>query len=262
MSSRQGGFTLVEAIIAIVLLGIIGAGIGLFIRAPLQGYFDTARRADMVDAMSNAAQRIRRDLRAALPNSLHIPDSSTACLQFIPVSGGGRYRAGPKADGSGDTLSFGVYDTSFEAVLSDGLTAASAGQHVVIYNLGIPGADAYDGTNRRQISGYDPTTRLVSLTSVTEFPLESPSQRFQVAEDRSIIYSCTSGKLWRSVGSLSRISSCPTSGHEMLGTSTECGFDYVSAHAESNGLVVMRLSHSREGETLQLHQQIHDSNVP
>ena len=43
---RPRGFTLVEMIIVIVITGIIGGIVAIFLRAPVQGYVDSARRAE------------------------------------------------------------------------------------------------------------------------------------------------------------------------------------------------------------------------
>jgi MSHA biogenesis protein MshO len=41
-----------------------------------------------------------------------------------------------------------------------------------------------------------------------------------------------------------------------------CSFAYVTGVSASNGLVTLRLSITRKGETITLHHQIHIDNVP
>ena len=45
-NSTQRGFTLIEAIIVIVITGILAGMVAVFIRAPIDAYVDSARRAD------------------------------------------------------------------------------------------------------------------------------------------------------------------------------------------------------------------------
>ena len=73
----QPGFTLVEMIIVMVITGIIGGMVAIFLRAPVQQYMSTARRADMTDIADTALRRIGRDLRLALPNSVRVNTSGS-----------------------------------------------------------------------------------------------------------------------------------------------------------------------------------------
>ncbi|HJW54946.1 MAG TPA: prepilin-type N-terminal cleavage/methylation domain-containing protein, partial [Burkholderiaceae bacterium] len=66
------GFTLLEAIIVIAITGIIAAVVAVFIVKPVQGYVDSARRAEMTDTADTALRRISRDLHLALPNSVRV----------------------------------------------------------------------------------------------------------------------------------------------------------------------------------------------
>ena len=78
------GFTLVEAIIVIVLTGILAGVVAVFLVIPVTGYFDVARRAELTDTADTALRRISRDLRLALPNSIRVTSCNTA-IEFIPI---------------------------------------------------------------------------------------------------------------------------------------------------------------------------------
>lgn len=251
---------MVEMIIVIVVLGIISAIIALVVKAPIDSYFDTARRSDMVDAVDNALRRMARDVRAAVPNSLHLPGTDKRCIQMIPAVGGGRYRSELTSSGTGDVLNFSAADTSFDVLGSYGLPlSAGATFHVVVYNLGFTGSDVYAGDSRAQIA----TGTATSVTHASKkFPLESPAKRFQLMPDRSIIYSCEGGRLIRTTSSLTKESACPTSGTEMIGSSVICSFGYLSAFYERNGLLISDLTYTRGGESIRLYRETHVNNVP
>jgi len=51
---RQVGFTLIEAIIVIAITGIVAAAVAMFIRLPVQGYVDSAARAELTDIADTA----------------------------------------------------------------------------------------------------------------------------------------------------------------------------------------------------------------
>ncbi|MGH8679473.1 MAG: type II secretion system protein, partial [Burkholderiales bacterium] len=188
---RCCGFTLAEAIIVIAISGIVAAAVAVFIRGPIQGYFDTAARAELTDIADTALRRIGREVRAALPNSIRVLgtcDGASACyLEFIPTVDGGRYRADVKADGTGDPLLFNTNDATFD-VLGPPLTIP-AGSWVVVYNLGVAGSDAYQGgvnpsliTQNRRSANAAVGTSNVSLATTTRFPYESPAKRFHVVQ--------------------------------------------------------------------------------
>ena len=94
---RFGGFTLVEAIMMIVITGIIAGMVAVFIRSPVDAYLAAERRAAMTDEADLAARRMARDFRAALPNSIRMPsrlhaDPSGLCVVFLPSTCVERYR--------------------------------------------------------------------------------------------------------------------------------------------------------------------------
>jgi type II secretory pathway pseudopilin PulG len=142
----QQGFTLIEAVLVIVLTGVLGGIVSLFIVRPVQAHLDTVTRADLVYRADSSLRRLERELRAALPNSVRVNAAGTA-LEYIPTTGAARY-----ATESGNTLDFGSNDSSFDLV-GPPLTV-SASQQLVFYNLGngITGSDAYapNGTAAEQ----------------------------------------------------------------------------------------------------------------
>src|SRR3990172_5514052 len=100
--AMQRGFTLVEAVMVIVLTGVIAAVVAVFIQGPVKGYFDTVRRSQLSDVADFALRRIARDLQATLPNSVRSTDANNYFMEFLPVRSGGRYRAA--ADGATNPL--------------------------------------------------------------------------------------------------------------------------------------------------------------
>jgi MSHA biogenesis protein MshO len=257
MKRFQRGFTLLEAIIVITITGIIAAVVAVFIRAPVQAYFDSARRAELTDIADTAVRRISRDLHLALPNSVRLANPQV--MEFLQTRTGGRYRA----DGPGDVLNFNVADSSFD-VLGPAITMV-AGDQIVIYNLGVPGADAYAGDNR---TGYVSTVGTVVTITSKLFPFDSPNHRFQVV-DTPVTYLCDltpPGTLRRYSGyAITPAQPNPPAG----GTSallaqnvSNCVFNYAQGVTERNGLVSIRLEITQSGETVRLYHEVHVSNVP
>ncbi|MBL8482315.1 MAG: type II secretion system protein [Rhodocyclaceae bacterium] len=260
----QRAFTLAEMLIVMVVTGIVAAVVAVFLRAPIQGYFDSERRARLAAGLHTAAGRLQRDLRLALPNSVRVAQvGAITYLEFLQTSGGGRYRAEPGAAGSGDILDFTAADTSFDVL---GATpAAQAGQYVVVSNFG-PGSasDAYAG-NAAQLTAVGAANFAIAAT---RFVLASPSNRFQVVET-PVTYECNpaAGSLRRYSGyALSASQPQPPAG--VAGTLlanqvSACSMSYdANPAARRMGTVVLQLALSEGGETLTLLQQVHVSNQP
>ena len=103
----QSGFTLVEMIIVIVITGIIGAVVAVFIRSPVQGYVDMVARAELADEADTAMRRMSRDLRLALPNSIRTTIAGgTTFLELLLTRTGGRYLDEDDEVAGGDILDF------------------------------------------------------------------------------------------------------------------------------------------------------------
>lgn len=151
------GFTLVEAIVVIVITGIIAGMVAVFIRTPVEGYMDAERRAGLTDIADTAVRRMAREIRLALPNSVRTAaDGSGRCIEFIPTKIGARYRmVVDGSNGNGDVLDFTAVDGSFDMLWPNSALPAdvrlTAGDVVVVYNDGSAAGNAYNGTNAIQI---------------------------------------------------------------------------------------------------------------
>lgn len=265
---RPDGFTLIEMVIAIVITGILGGMVAVFISRPIEGYVASVRRADLTDAADGAVRRIARDVRTALPNSLRsTAGGSNQCFEFLPAASGGRYRAAQSDTATGDILNFTAPDISFDVLAGANLPAfATAGvHHAVIYNLGIPGADAYDATffNRTAI-GNTSTAANIVLVAANQFPFESPGRRFHVIPDFSVIYSCSGGNLIRTTRAITAaaLAACPGAGDLLVSNVSACAFSYTPAVSTRNGLLGMTLELTQAGESVRLYQEVQVNNVP
>lgn len=269
---RQRGFTLVEMIVVIVLTSIIASAVAVFIKLPVQGYVDTARRAEMSDEADTALRRMGRDLRLALPNSVRVDGATT--VEFLLTRTGGRYRV----EGAGDVLDFTLADSSFAQL---GPLASGVGQAItpnadrlVVYNLGIPGANAYAGDNITLITAIDntvPTSPIITFNP-KQFPLESPGNRFQVVEG-PVSYVCdtAAGQLIRYWGYAIQPAQ-PTAANlpllagvqrALLATNVQnCAMAYDSGVTARSGLVAMSLTLTRGVESVRLYHEVHVTNVP
>lgn len=263
--SRQYGFTLIELVMVIVILGAIGGMVAVFMRGPIDAYFASARRAALTDVADTTVRRMARDIRKALPNSIRTP--SATCLEFIPTKTGGRYRADDSAAG----LSFSAADSSFNMLGSNNALPLDqrigAGDVIVVYNLGIAGADAYNQDNTSAVTAVAAETAAPVETPISinakRFPLASGSNRFHVvpATENIVSYVCSGTDLHRTA-TVGFASACPATGPILARHVSACTFDYGGSDLQRNALVRMVLQLTDAGETVTLQHEVHVNNTP
>lgn len=269
-TTRQRGFTLIELVMVIVLIGIIGGMVSVFMKTPIDAYIASARRAALTDEADTVVRRIARDLQRALPNSIN---TSGTCIEFIPTKAGARYRS---ADAG--SLNFGVPVTAFNMLGNNASLPAAQqivpGDIIAISNMGYGVGDAYTGGTGANTATVAPggvasgTETAITFTSSTTFDaaLASPSSRFQVIpkDEQVVAYVCSGTKVYR-VAQNSRAHICPFSGTPsapMIAKDASCSFNYSGPDLLRNALVSMTLAFTDSGETVTLLHEVHVSNTP
>jgi len=291
----ERGVTLIELVVAIVIVGIVVAVVVFFLN-PLRQSTDLALRAELTDIADNALQRIGRDVKLALPNSVRV-DSTTvpgvAFLEFIAVRTAGRYRAdggGPTiggencaTDGSGvpdsDQLVFDAPDTCFTTLgkLPDAVAAGS--DQLVLNNYGFPDQNAYQtapALNRAVVSSVDTSEagrdRVGFASTTFQRALhDSPGKRFFVISG-PVTYECDtlSGRIRRHAGyALAATQPTAFGGAPALIAEqvSACEFVYSADVSPQLGLLTLRvrLQRALSGgavETVSLYHAVHVNNAP
>ncbi len=123
ISHKNTGFTLVELILVIVILGIVGTFSARFVGWGAQYYIDVTERQRVLDDSRFVVERLTCELRQAVPYSIRVLNSATyACMEFAPIVTSGSY------------LSIPVNSTDDQATLiSPSSDALTGGQTISIY---------------------------------------------------------------------------------------------------------------------------------
>lgn len=286
MNRRERGFTLVELVLTIVLSTIVVSFMAIFISGPVASYNDQSRRAELVDLAENSLRRVARDIRRALPNSVRLNLSgSTVALELLSTIDGARYRDRPPPGSPSKRLQFSAPDDAFNSIGSfRNITRPfSSDKHFLsIYNVGVPGANAYELTDVITPPGTQididadamPGEDNVRLSPSFKFSFASPGQRMFLV-DGPVTYLCdnAAGTLTRYSGyAITADQADRDSGPELMAAGANatlvadrvnsCSMAYAPGTAQRAGLVSVALAVADSGETVSLLHQVHVDNVP
>lgn len=281
---HQRGFTIVEAVVVIVIIGIIGAMVAVFIKLPVRSYIDSVARAEAADLADNTLRRLTRDLRLALPNSVRTNGSA---IEFIETKAGMRYLA------DDDINTPGGVPLSWTDVSAKTFTVAGAiptGRHapavkdfVVIYNLGDDQdpANAYASCvglcNRAEITAIDKATSKITLDTnpfaaqgLAGMALMSPVKRLHVITG-PVSYVCDTGtgrlmRYWGYGFNPAQTSKFTGGKSAILAENIEgCTFSYDTMASQHSALIgislTLRVKDDNRSRVTLMHQ-IHVDNTP
>ena len=293
MKRAARGFTLIELVMVVTLCALIAVLIAAALSRPLDGVLAQMRRAALVDAAALASARLQRDVHEAVPNSLRISSDGQA-LELLHASGVARYVPN-RSTTPVPALAAGTASSCLPSGnacnllrLLDPAVSVSGVRWLVLYNIGAesggvpltgsnvwsyanPGVITPTGSSFTLASGATSgeswlQVTLPSGTSSFSFHQPSPMYRLYLA-DMIIGYRCTGGSLWRytySTLSPGVPAGIPVgaSSARMASDLASCTLDYRRGTGSRAGLVTLKLQLSRNGETIELLQQVHVDHVP
>lgn len=272
-----GGFTLIELVMVILLLGIMATFASQFIGIGSQIYGDASSREQLMSDARFAMERLNREVRNALPGSERIEtldgswSDSGPCLRFWPISTSSRYIAlNRSVSGSTTTLEL-VMATPASAVdpLSPDASAVTVGDLLAVFPL--PDANQPSLSNGCEygrcvasvtevlapVSGAQ-TLRYAATESLAGL---SPGSRVYFAREQ-VRYCVQAGSMYRASMALNGTSAAMPLGI-MMADALRAGSFYREATAfNSEGEFGVRLVFERKGEAVTFNHKLGVFNVP
>jgi MSHA biogenesis protein MshO len=273
---KGAGFTLLELIIVIIILGVMSVGIAGFISLTTQTYLNVTERDKLLSSARFAVERLNREVRNAVPNSLRVKNNTVSqCLEFTPIKASTIYIDIPVVP---DPKSGEMTVVAFED--STGSPFACSGfclDYIVVYPL--KSEDIYDfnvNTGNGKVTAFKPFSNLVS--DIWTIPIRpnlgmvfdehSPTRRAYVF-DYPVSYCVIDSELRRYYGHnlTAEQSLQPTGGFSLMAENllfddSDLPFKVLSATLQRNALVQIKLNFDRDEEIISFNNDIHIKNIP
>jgi MSHA biogenesis protein MshO len=286
LSCAARGFTLVELVITIAVGSVVVAFMAMFIVMPMNAYSTQTQQAALVDAADSALRFMARDLRSALPNSVRVPSSGTGTvIELLATADGARYQDGGPVSNPALVLDFTTADGAFATTVPFTqltLPWSSSSYYLSIYNVGVPGANAYEMANVITpalpvttitiTAGSTPNQNLVTLSPPFQFTFGSPGKRvYLVSGPVSYLCDTAAGTLTRYSGysiaitqpaSAATLSAAGATAALVAANVASCQFTLTSGTAQRNALATLTLTITQNGQSVQLLNEVQVVNTP
>ena len=280
----QRGVTLIELVVTIVVGSIVVAFMAMFIVTPMQAYTAQTRRAELVDDADSALRFMGRDLRSSLPNSVRVTSSgAVSALELLATTDGARYRDSGPLSNAALELDFTAADGAFATTVPFTqltLPWSSSSSYLAIYNVGVPGASAYEmanvittvGSTINIAAGSAVNENLVTLSPAFRFAYGSPGRRVYLVSG-PVSYLCdTAAGTLRRYSSYTISNTQPASAAALTAAGATfslvaadvggCQFSYNAGTAQRNALATVTLQLTRSSESVQLLNEVQLANTP
>ncbi len=269
------GFTLVELVMVILLLGIMATFTSQFIGIGTQIYGDASSREQLMSDARFAMERLNRELRNAVPGSERIETAgglwvdSGVCLRFWPISTSSRYLALNKTvSGSSSTLEL-VMATPAAATdpLSTDATAVKVGDLMVVFPLPNSSASSLSSgcdygrcvANVTAVQTPVSGAQSIRYTSAESLAGLSPGSRVYFA-NQQVRYCVEGSTITRASAAIS--ASLPATGVLMADSLASGNFYRETSAFNAEGEFGMRFVFERKGESVTFNHKIEVLNVP
>ena len=171
------GFTLVEMVTVILILGILVVGVSSFIIFGTRIFVESSSVDQVLSQSRFAVERVTRELRSALPNSVRVNTDSLTyqCVEFVPIEASTTYLTMPIVPAAAASTGIVILDNTVSAI--------RVNQFAWIYPL--IDADVYSSARQKRAqvktiaTAPSPLEHQVTLTftAPTRFAEASPRQR-------------------------------------------------------------------------------------
>lgn len=248
MFKYQKGFTLIEMVTVIVILGVLAVGTSSFLKFGTRIYAETGIREQILSSARFAIERLNREIRHAVPNSIYVDTSGAKnCLVFRPIIESIIYTEIPVSpEASSNTIS----------VLALNNMPADSWE-AIVYPLSTD--DVYlSGNNKthgvKRVTSSVSDVWEIELDSAVQFAADSPTKKIFFTNE-TVSYCKTGHLLTRNNILMARNLA------DELAYNAEV-FEVLEATLTRNSMVQIHLKFEQAGEEVSFKNEIQIPNVP
>jgi len=257
----QSGFTLIELVTVIVILGVLSISMSSFLKFGAQIFIEATDRDKILSTARFAIERLNRELRGSVPNSARIlVYNGNHCLEFTPIAENFVYIDVP--------VSPETSTNKITLVPMNGPLSTAGFDSVIVYPLSP--ADIYESSNEK-IYGFSSidiskTPYELFVDGAITFAEDSTTERLFISK-KSVLY-CH-------ISSSSKLLRYEVKGHNANGTITDTETGYVMAEdlitatfnagtgtRKRNGTIEIAFEFSRNNEGIRFNNEVQVPNVP
>jgi len=279
---RHSGFTLVEMVMTIVLLGIIAGVLAPVITQSTNAYIDTSARSELTARGRLALERLAKEIRRVVPNTVQeLGGVGSRGVEFVTSKVGGRYMS--RKDGfttgavyqnnrrfrkNANLSNLYILGTAYTNPQATPL----ASDVLVIYNespatlaarsIGLDGtapALDRDGDANNEV-------QLLTFDAAHQWNVEPEMQHYQVADFCHEVGQTGNSLYWRratGIGCIDGASSWAIADPILVTAGAlTANFNYIPASLTSNAILLITLTLTEQGETVTVSQEMHVRNTP
>ncbi|WP_158965644.1 PilW family protein [Paraglaciecola sp. L3A3] len=279
-SSNTKGFTLIELITVIIVLGVVSIGVSGVIRSGMGIYADVIERDQILSESRFVVERLNRELRQAIPNSARIKSNgsnSIQCIEFVPALWTSFYTSlsvYPEITTAATIVEFADNPAGFQLSTSDT-------DYAFVYPTS--NDDIYNSANNKKhevlsctdtddndCSTANSAEHTASLTLSGTFADYSPASRLYFARYAVSYCAHNTGEIRRHQTGIDLEQTAYSSGGILMATGLvneltdddELPFKIVGPSLTRNGLVNLLLAFERNEEIVNYNIEVHIPNVP